>query len=74
MFCGCFFLCFYLYFIGKLLAGLMSWKHKYVVGFAMVGRGEFAYLVAGTAQELGMVSDKLYAIIVWALLVKALYI
>jgi len=34
----------------KLSAGLVVGKEKWVVGFAMVGRGEFAYLVAQTAQ------------------------
>ena len=34
----------------KLLAGAVAGREKWVVGFAMVGRGEFAYLVAQTAQ------------------------
>ena len=55
--------------IGKLVAGLASWKFKYIVGFAMVGRGEFAYLVAQTAKAQNLISKELYAIIVWALLI-----
>ena len=35
----------------KLLAGAIAGREKWVVGFAMVGRGEFAYLVAQTAQS-----------------------
>ena len=34
----------------KILAGIPTGMDKWVVGFAMVGRGEFAYLVAQTAQ------------------------
>lgn len=34
----------------KIAAGLFTGVDKWVVGFAMVGRGEFAYLVAQTAQ------------------------
>ena len=34
----------------KVFAGFPTWKDKWIVGFAMVGRGEFAYLVAQTAQ------------------------
>lgn len=58
--------------LGKLIAGLASWKYRYMVGFAMVGRGEFAYLVSGTAQSLNIISDKLYALIVWTLLIAVM--
>lgn len=34
----------------KIFAGVFTGVDKWVVGFAMVGRGEFAYLVAQTAQ------------------------
>ena len=35
----------------KVVAGFTTGEDKWVVGFAMVGRGEFAYLVAQTAQD-----------------------
>jgi hypothetical protein len=35
----------------KIFAGITTGPEKWVVGFAMVGRGEFAYLVAQTAQD-----------------------
>jgi len=35
----------------KILAGVVTGREKWIVGFAMVGRGEFAYLVAQTAQS-----------------------
>ena len=31
--------------ITKIIAGITTGEDKWVVGFAMVGRGEFAYLV-----------------------------
>jgi hypothetical protein len=37
--------------VTKVLAGATTGDDKWVVGFAMVGRGEFAYLVAQTAQD-----------------------
>jgi Kef-type K+ transport system membrane component KefB len=36
----------------KIGAGVFTGADRWVVGFAMVGRGEFAYLVAQTAQDL----------------------
>jgi len=38
----------------KVSAGLVTGSEKWVVGFAMVGRGEFAYLVAQTAQSFAL--------------------
>lgn len=35
----------------KIISGVTTGADKFVVGFAMVGRGEFAYLVAQTAQD-----------------------
>lgn len=43
-------------------------KLRLVVGFAMVGRGEFAFLVAETALGKGAFGKETYAIIIWALL------
>ena len=54
--------------LGKLLAGLCAWKYKWVVGVAMVGRGEFAYLVAQQAKANNLLTEELYAVVVWALL------
>jgi len=36
----------------KVVAGVFTGDDKWVVGFAMVGRGEFAYLVAQTASTM----------------------
>jgi len=58
---------------GKLVSGMVCHKeNRYTVGFAMVGRGEFAYLVAEKAKTLELISAELYATIVWALLLAVI--
>jgi len=37
--------------IGKVIAGLHTGEYRWVIGFAMVGRGEFAYLVAESSKS-----------------------
>lgn len=54
--------------LGKLFAGIFMGKWKWVIGVAMVGRGEFAYLVAESTLQEGLITDDIYAIVVWALL------
>jgi len=39
-----------------------------VIGWAMVGRAEFAYLIAQMGQAAGMIEDKLFSQLIWALL------
>eukprot|EP00605_Chrysophyceae_sp_TOSAG23-4_P000400 GSChrysophyteH1.ASY1.ANO1.456.1 assembled CDS len=63
---------------GKLLSGIFSGNMKWLVGWAMVARGEFAYLVAQTAKDevckscddpqSMLLSKKGYSSLVWALL------
>ena len=61
--------------VAKLTSGLALGKNRWVVGWAMVGRGEFAYLVADTAQQLTnesgerMMSRDVYVAVMWALLI-----
>lgn len=64
---------------GKLLAGVVRLRTKdkpiaeaLLVGWAMVGRGEFAFLVATTAFDANILLDESFAIIVWALLISSL--
>jgi len=57
---------------GKVAAGVFSGKWKWVIGFAMVGRGEFAYLVADNIVEKEIVTTKVYAICVWALVLAVI--
>jgi len=80
--------------IGKVVAGLHTGEYRWVIGFAMVGRGEFAYLVAETAKstcflgtgstthdrrlmeledcEQHLMSEKVFAVVVWALLLATI--
>ena len=68
----------------KIIAGLPALpEHRLVVGTAMVGRGEFAYLVAETAKSTilktgskpygRMMSEEVYSIAVWALLCATIF-
>jgi len=41
---------------------------KFVVGWAMVGRAEFAYLIAQMAAAANMIDSKTFSICIWALL------
>jgi Kef-type K+ transport system membrane component KefB len=41
---------------------------KFVIGWAMVGRAEFAYLIAQMGKAGGMIDDELFSILIWALL------
>merc|ERR1719320_145191 len=37
--------------LGKVVSGIHTGEFRWVIGFAMVGRGEFAYLVAETSKS-----------------------
>lgn len=52
-------------FIGKLVAGLGAGKvSKWLVGWAMVPRGEVGLIFASIGKALGVVNDEIYSIIV----------
>jgi Kef-type K+ transport system membrane component KefB len=52
----------------KMVAGYFVGDERWVVGIAMMARGEFAYLVAAEAYRLEMIAQSEYAIVVWALI------
>lgn len=52
----------------KVLAGICMGDAKYVIGWAMVGRAEFAYLIAEMAKSGGILSNEMFAIVIWSLL------
>jgi len=52
----------------KVLAGACMGDAKFVIGWAMVGRAEFAYLIAEMAKSGGILSNDMFAIVIWALL------
>lgn len=45
----------------------------WVIGMAMVGRAEFAYLIAQLAQSSGMMSKEVFSVVVWALLYATVF-
>jgi len=52
----------------KVLCAPCMGKAKFVIGWAMVGRAEFAYLIAQMAAAGGMIDAKTFSICIWALL------
>lgn len=46
--------------------------NRWLVGFALVGRGEFSYLIAEHALATGSISEKTYATLMWGLLLSLL--
>merc|ERR1719445_2263528 len=45
---------------------------RWVIGWAMVGRAEFAYLIAQMALTANMLDEEGFSIVIWALLWAAL--
>lgn len=43
-------------------------KARFVIGWAMVGRAEFAYLIAQMALAAGMMDQATFSMVIWALL------
>jgi len=52
----------------KVVSGICMGKAKFVIGWAMVGRAEFAYLIAEMARSGGIMSAEMFSIVVWSLL------
>lgn len=57
----------------KVLCGPFMGSARWVIGWAMVGRAEFAYFIAILAQSTGKMEKKLFAILVWALLYATIF-
>ena len=63
--------------VGKLAVGVFAGPPLTVLGFlklgwAMNGRGEFAFLIAEEASDKGVLSPEDYSAVLWALLLTAL--
>eukprot|EP00948_MAST-09A_sp_MAST-9A-sp1_P004015 g4015.t1 len=55
--------------LAKLCSGIFCPGYeKWVVGVAMMARGEFAYLLAEKAHAASLLDDRGYAVVVWALI------
>lgn len=52
----------------KVCCGPFMGKEKWVIGWAMVGRAEFAYLIAQMAAAGNMLSEEMFSIVIWSLL------
>lgn len=52
----------------KVLCGVFMGPSRWVIGWAMVGRAEFAYLIAQMAFASNMMEADVYSMTIWALL------
>merc|ERR1712187_1044517 len=57
----------------KVLCGPFMGDSRWVIGWAMVGRAEFAYFIAIMAKALKMMDDKLFAILIWSLIYATIF-
>ena len=58
--------------VSKLLIGLFepSWPSLAVLGWAMVGRGEVGFMMVSSAYQGGLLSDDIFLIVVWSLIIS----
>lgn len=63
--------------IGPCIATKVSaafWKkERFVIGWAMVGRAEFAYLIAQLAASMNMMDQKVFSVVIWSLLYATVF-
>ena len=52
----------------KVLCAPFMGEARWVIGWAMVGRAEFAYLIAQMAAASNMLDEEMFSIVIWALL------
>jgi len=57
----------------KVFCALFMGKSKWVIGWAMVGRAEFAYFIAIMAKSLKMMDDDLFAVLIWSLIYATIF-
>jgi len=57
----------------KVCCALFMGPARFVIGWAMVGRAEFAYLIAQMAAAANMVDEELFSIVIWALLYATIF-
>lgn len=60
--------------LGKLVCGVGAgnFVDGVAVGVAMLGRGEFSFLIAASARTSGVLNERLYAATIWGVLVPTL--
>lgn len=52
----------------KVFCALFMGDARWVIGWAMVGRAEFAYLIAQMAAASNMLDEEMFSVVIWALL------
>lgn len=57
----------------KVLCAPFMGKERFVIGWAMVGRAEFAYLIAQMAAAANMIDADAFSICIWALLYATIF-
>merc|ERR1712048_304480 len=57
----------------KVLCGPFMGDSRWVIGWAMVGRAEFSYFIAIMAKSVKMMEEKVFAIIIWALVYATIF-
>jgi len=57
----------------KVLCAPFMGRSRWVIGWAMVGRAEFAYFIAIMAKSLKMMDDSLFAILIWSLVYATIF-
>jgi len=57
----------------KVCCAFFAGETKWVIGWAMVGRAEFAYLIAQLAASSSMMSPKVFSVVIWSLLYATVF-
>jgi len=57
----------------KVLCAPFMGNAKFVIGWAMVGRAEFAYLIAQMAAAANMIDEDTFSVAIWALLYATIF-
>jgi len=57
----------------KVLCAFFMGPPRFVIGWAMVGRAEFAYLIAQMAASANMVDAGTFSVVIWALLYATVF-
>merc|ERR1712070_88109 len=55
-------------FLGKMAVGVFNKSQPIMTGVAMIGRGEFAFVVLNAALNLKLINESLFASLVWTIL------
>jgi Kef-type K+ transport system membrane component KefB len=56
----------------KVCTGVFDWENKWMIGWAMVGRGELGFVMAEQAYSDALTSKLTFSVTVWALLLSTL--